>query len=520
MTIPLLPFGNLMTWGSPWHGLVKDSLLTLPSGATMDYSQPGSGDTYLVKFNGVPEVERSIAQQAADNAADYDWRNYAIIAGSGFQLHGKSIGSPWLHKDSSGKVWRVSVTFSSGTNVTVTFTEFGRIRLGDEPGTEFQQTLSLTGTSVAEIDSITVMDVRPDGDEALFIVKGGSQSSIVKFSVAALVCQVVILKTNDEMMVDHSIDQVIDTVEDETYHTPSYYRVQFAGPSSEDLGYIEFSSSPLSDIYDEAGETVGNAESFGALFYIVGSELKEKTESIQYFLWACYDASGGVHYYSSLYKNHDRINTVKDGDYSGSYSSSATGGSALSTSGAVTLNSGTTVTNNQTYTYQLLRDDEVMDEYVVSLEQTTYTGTVRVFTGASNVVEIYDDNFDILPGGSAGSTTPVSTDEKSALFNGNPLEASLDIEYQTTYYLSSSPKTYEPLSDDLPGFEIIQSTNKLIHAVVEYNYLPGYRVGRHIAPDTADAIESEVSHLDNLYASYQPETKQIVREKDSNIAFV
>lgn len=521
MTTPLLPFSNLTTWGSPWHGLVQSGTLTLASAATMTYSQPGTGDTYLVKFTGVPDVVRTPEQQIADEAADYDWRNYAIIAGQGYQLHGRNIGSPWLHKDSAGKVWLITVTFIGGTTVKIVFTEFGRVRLGDEPGEEYEQLLSVPGTGISVIQSVTLMDVRPNGSEALFLFEQFTDKAIVKLTVNSGACTASVLKTRNEMTVDLSIPLATTTVPNESQHTPSYYRVQFAGPNYEDNpGYIEFSSSPLPDIYDEAGETVGNAESFGALFYVVGSELKEETDSAQSFLWACYDSNGGVHYYSSLYERHDRSNTVSDGSYSGSYSSSATGGSALSTSGAVTLEAGTTVTKNQTYTYQLLRDAEVMDEYIVGLEQITYDGTVRIFSGANNVVEIYDDTFDILPGGSAGSTTPVNTDEKAATFNGDALAADLDVTFEGTYYTPTSPSLYQPLSSDLPGFEIIQSTNKIIHAVVDYNYQSGYRVGRHVAPDAQDTITSEVSDLSALFASFQPVTKQIVREQSSVTTFV
>lgn len=521
MTTPLLPFGNLTTWGSPWHGLVKNNVLTLANTDTMNYPQPGSGDTFLVKFAGVPDVDRTVEQQAADTLSGYDWRNYAIVAGNGFQLHGRSIGSPWLYKDGTGKVWRIKVTFVSGTTVKVLFTEFGRVRLGDEPGEEYEQFLSVSGTGISTIQSISIMDVKPNGTEALFLFERVNQKAMVKLTVDAGVCSASTIKSVDEMEVDHSVPEVVNTIPNEAEHTPSYYRVDFAGSNiEEDPGYIEFSSSPLPDIYDEAGETVGNAESFGAFFYIVGSEMKEETTATQYFLWACYDASGNIHFYSSLYERYDRSNTVSDGDYSGSYSASATGGTALSMSGAITLNSGTRVTKQQTYTYQLLRDAQVMDEYVVELNQETYNGTIRIFTGASNVVEIDDGSFDILPGGSAGSTTPVSSDEKSATFNEDPLDADLDVTYETSYYLPTSPRQYESLSGDLPSFEIVQSTNKLTHAVVEYNYQSGYLVGVHVAPDAQDAITSEVNDLEALFATFQPITKTIVREKDSVTTYV
>ena len=37
----LATLARVIGLGSPWHGPVQDSVLTLPTGATMDYPQPG-----------------------------------------------------------------------------------------------------------------------------------------------------------------------------------------------------------------------------------------------------------------------------------------------------------------------------------------------------------------------------------------------------------------------------------------------------------------------------------------------
>lgn len=521
MTTPLLPFSNLTTWGSPWHGIVKEGELTLANAAVMSYPQPGTGDGYLVKFAGVPDVERTIEQQAADALAGYDWRNYAIIAGDSSQLHGRNIGSPWLYKDGDGKVWRLTVTFVAGTTIKIEFTEFGRVRLGDEPGDEYEQLLSVTGTEIATLQSITLMDTHPEGGEAVFVFEGGQQSAFVKLSIDAGVCSATVLKTDSEMVIDHSIAEATTTVPDVLTYSPSYYRVRYVDSGiPDDPGLLEFSSSVLSDIYDEAGETKGRGGSFGAFSWIEGSETKEKTDSFQSFLWACYAVDGSLHYYSALYKNHYYLSIVDDGDWSGSYSASATDDDPISMSGSITVNSGTTTTQEQTYTFQLLRDAEVMDEYVIEMTDETYSGTERVFSGATNDVIIGEDSFQILPGGGGSSATPVETDEKTATFNNDDLAAELDLTYGAAYYQSDEPNQYLAASEDLPGFELIQSTNKLIHAVVEYNYQSGYRIGVHIAPDAQDAITSEVSDLTALFASFQPVTKQIVREQDSVASFV
>ena len=67
-------------WGCPWHGLVTVSGLTLPNDTTIPFPGPGvlndtAGDTILLKVPGVPEIERSPEEAAADAAAGRQWWN-------------------------------------------------------------------------------------------------------------------------------------------------------------------------------------------------------------------------------------------------------------------------------------------------------------------------------------------------------------------------------------------------------------------------------------------------------------
>lgn len=139
---------SLPLWGCPWHGLVRGGVLTLPNGQTMTFPQPAThmtgttaitdtaGSAHLLKVPGVPEVERSTEEQAADDAAGRQWRNSAVLSGDRQDLYGKSLNG-WIYVDPDGARWRVTcsaleentvynLTGSwSGTLIFSRFGEFG-----------------------------------------------------------------------------------------------------------------------------------------------------------------------------------------------------------------------------------------------------------------------------------------------------------------------------------------------------------------------------------------------------------
>lgn len=74
-------FGKLGIFGQPYHGLWKGGFITLPNGATKACPAPANGGVVLIRQPGQAEVVRSPAEQAADAAAGWEWRNYALISG-------------------------------------------------------------------------------------------------------------------------------------------------------------------------------------------------------------------------------------------------------------------------------------------------------------------------------------------------------------------------------------------------------------------------------------------------------
>ena len=97
---PLVNINNMLEFGTPHHGLVRAGVLTKSDDATMDYPQPISGDTNIARFAGIPPVVRSPEQQAKDEAAHYEWRDYSLVGGE--QLAGKLFGLSHTNRSASG----------------------------------------------------------------------------------------------------------------------------------------------------------------------------------------------------------------------------------------------------------------------------------------------------------------------------------------------------------------------------------------------------------------------------------
>mgnify|MGYP003675782807 CR=1 FL=1 len=175
----------LGTWGCPWHGLIKDSQLTLPNAATMPMRQPNGlaferGSTHLIALPTAPVTERTTDQQEADDLAGRQWLNKALIAGD--QIHGKPIGlGKWIYHDADGKNWLVSTTLQgSGPALalcTVTLRRFGVF--GGAPETH-EYTVAVPGLEEARaywgLASINVQarlySAHPQGSGAIFAVMG------------------------------------------------------------------------------------------------------------------------------------------------------------------------------------------------------------------------------------------------------------------------------------------------------------------------------------------------------------
>lgn len=138
-----------MTWGCPYHGLVRYSKITLPNGAQQNYPQPpatqeyingfwvglqdGAGVAHRVAVPGLPAPELTDAEQTQATAAGWQWRNEAILAGGRMALHGTPLGG-WIYIDPDGARWLVRIPAASETqqhsfaqpfSATVTLERFG-----------------------------------------------------------------------------------------------------------------------------------------------------------------------------------------------------------------------------------------------------------------------------------------------------------------------------------------------------------------------------------------------------------
>lgn len=133
------PLARYGLWGHPFHGVVSGGVLPLPNGTNKVYPQPGGqtadqyGSARALIVPGVPEVERSPEQQAADTAAGYTWRNVATLSGGRNQLWGQPLNG-WIYVDPAGERWLVRFpagwdntehSLSAPLNLTFRLSRFG-----------------------------------------------------------------------------------------------------------------------------------------------------------------------------------------------------------------------------------------------------------------------------------------------------------------------------------------------------------------------------------------------------------
>ncbi len=147
---------RLVTFGDPWHGLIRGGALNLPGGKTMAIpgSQPFGGDCYLVNKPGQPSVITTQAE--ADQGMQ--WLNYGLMAGRNHCIFGRVLGeNRWIYIDNAGTPWLVTLTFNvSVATGAVTFKRFG---VFPDPGFGIEQTFNFAmagpfGGSQWQIDDI------------------------------------------------------------------------------------------------------------------------------------------------------------------------------------------------------------------------------------------------------------------------------------------------------------------------------------------------------------------------------
>lgn len=150
-------------WGFPWHGLIRDSKLTLANGQQIPMRQPVNGDTSLIDFGAPTPV--------GDETDGKRWLNKAILTGD--TVHGKFIGaSSWLYKAPDSSVWRVDYSGYGYTDVggqaTFKLSRFGEF---GAPSESYSYSVPLPTQYMMSYYNDIVMrkyDVRPNGSAALF----------------------------------------------------------------------------------------------------------------------------------------------------------------------------------------------------------------------------------------------------------------------------------------------------------------------------------------------------------------
>ncbi len=127
----IIPFWATKAWGNPFHGLVQDGQLSLPNGQTRAHVQPSSGDCFLLRVPGQPDVSRTSEEAAADTAAGRQWRNYALLSGENHLLYGQALGpQSWIYIAPDASRWQVTCALLDGNKTVANAISGGQFVLG------------------------------------------------------------------------------------------------------------------------------------------------------------------------------------------------------------------------------------------------------------------------------------------------------------------------------------------------------------------------------------------------------
>ena len=168
---------NVKQWGNGHHGKVIDGDIQLPNETTYTLNtKPESGDTRLIKFDGLPELPILTEQEQAQlTAQGLAFKDYAILTDG--KLYDKQLGADiWLYRAPDAKVWRLSVskveTMNAQVVVTLTYQRFGRFI-----SAELSEVLAV-GDVVVTIESSNrlasntwgISDISPNGNAAVLAI--------------------------------------------------------------------------------------------------------------------------------------------------------------------------------------------------------------------------------------------------------------------------------------------------------------------------------------------------------------
>lgn len=134
------PIGKVLVFGNPWHGVVREDVLTMPGGATKSVPtapNDGHGGCWKFQVPGAPGLGEAVADPGEQ------WLDYLLYYGRGNVVYHKTVNSNlinWFCLGDDGTRWLVSVTSAtsgipSGTaslGVTFQAKRFGDIGVAAE----------------------------------------------------------------------------------------------------------------------------------------------------------------------------------------------------------------------------------------------------------------------------------------------------------------------------------------------------------------------------------------------------
>lgn len=131
------PLSRPRLLGQPYHGLVRDGVLTLSNGKTVD-APWGWGDCYVLRVPGVAGqgVQMTPVEAAQEAAAGRQWLDYAMLVGRQ-RTYGGAItvgANAWLYAAPDGSVWRIECDRLDTTDIVPSY-PVAPLRYGHYPAT-------------------------------------------------------------------------------------------------------------------------------------------------------------------------------------------------------------------------------------------------------------------------------------------------------------------------------------------------------------------------------------------------
>lgn len=168
-------------WGCPWHGLVRDTTLSLPNGGSVAWAWNNTlnveyqrSTSMLLAVPGMPQVERPEEEAQIDEQSGRQWWNVAVVGGG--MLHGTSLGrNGWIYLDPDNRPWRVRATFTPGgglpSSVSLSVERFG-VPGGAPVSFTYDTLLPDLGqpSSGPHVTGVCLHHVRHDGRAAIFML--------------------------------------------------------------------------------------------------------------------------------------------------------------------------------------------------------------------------------------------------------------------------------------------------------------------------------------------------------------